>query len=136
MSEKNRRHHVRVELARAEKSLGAAETLLSLGLPAESVQRSWYSSFYTARALLFSRGIDPPSDEAAIRLLKAEILGPGLLDLPHERVTAGMERARELADYKTAVTFSAEDAQAELDAVRLFTRDAVALLTREGWTGR
>ena len=47
-----------------------------------------------------------------------------------------MERARELADDKTAMTFSAEDAQAELDAVRLFTRDAGALLTREGWTGR
>ena len=51
-------------------------------------------------------------------------------------MTAGMERARELADDKTAVTFSAEDAQAELDAARLFTRDAVALLTREDWAGR
>jgi hypothetical protein len=44
-----------------------------------------------------------------------------------------LQRARELADYDAAVTFSAEDAQAEIDAARLFTRDAVAVLSREGW---
>lgn len=51
------------------------------------------------------------------------------------RLIGGLQRARELADYDAAVTFSAEDAQAELGAARHFIRDALAVLTREGWVG-
>jgi uncharacterized protein (UPF0332 family) len=135
VTEENRRGNLQDELARGELSLRAAEALLSLGLYADSVSRSYYAVFHVIRALLFSRGIEPRSYQGAIRFLNTEFIRPGLLDSSHNRLIGGLQRARELADYDAAVTFSAEDAQAELDAARRFTRDALAVLTREGWTG-
>jgi uncharacterized protein (UPF0332 family) len=134
VTDDNRRVNIQDELTRAEHSLRAAEALLPLGLHADSVSRSYYAVFHSIRALLFSRGIEPRSHEGAIRFLNTEFIRPGLLDSSHNRLIGGLQRARELADYDAAVTFSAEDARAEIEAARLFMRDALAVLTREGWS--
>lgn len=42
-------------------------------------------------------------------------------------------RRREFADYDAAVTFSADDARAEVESARSFELAAVELLRRDGW---
>jgi hypothetical protein len=44
-----------------------------------------------------------------------------------------LQRTRELADYDAAVTFSADDAAAEIAAADAFSSEARALLVKEGW---
>lgn len=44
-----------------------------------------------------------------------------------------LQRARQLADYDSAVAFSAEDARQDIEDARSFSRAILALICREGW---
>lgn len=57
----------------------------------------------------------------------------GLLPSAHNRLLAGLQRSRELADYDAAVAFSVEDAEGELTAARTFVQETLELPRREGW---
>lgn len=72
--------------------------------------------------------VEPKTHAGAIHLLNVEFIRPGLLPSSFNRLFAGLQRSRELADYDAAVTFSREDAQAEIDAARSFESAALDLL--------
>jgi len=129
----NRRRNIAEEVARAEESLRAAKALLDLGLHADSISRSYYAVFHVLRALILSRDIEPKTHAGAIHLFNQEFVRTGVVPNSHNRLLAGLQRARELADYDAAVSFSAEDAAAECDAATSFRDEMLALLAREGW---
>lgn len=133
MTGDNRRRNIAEELARADESLRAARALLGLGLHADSISRAYYAVFHVLRALILSRDIEPKTHAGAIHLFNQEFVRPGVVSSSHNRVLGGLQRARELADYDAAVTFSAEDAAAECDAAGSFRDEMLALLAREGW---
>lgn len=133
MTGENRRRNIADEIARADQAMRAARALLALGLHADSVSRAYYASFHLVRALLLSRGVEPKTHGGAIHLLNTELVRAGVLPSSHNRLLAGLQRARELADYDSAIAFSKDDATAELDAAERFASDALSLLTREGW---
>ena len=133
MTEENRRKNLAQEVERASAAFRAAEALLGLALYADSISRAYYAAFHVARALLLSRGIEPKTHAGAVHQLNAEFIRPGLLATSFNRLFAGLQRSREFADYDAAVTFSEEDARAELDAARAFEKTALELLSAEGW---
>ncbi|MBI2892955.1 MAG: HEPN domain-containing protein [Deltaproteobacteria bacterium] len=133
MTEENRRHNLEIEVARAEQALLATEALLERGLHADSVSRAYYAVFHFLRALLLTRGLEPRTHGGAIHLFNVELVRAGLMPASHNRLLAGLQRSRELADYDAAVTFSEDDARAELEDARRFGADARALLVRDGW---
>jgi hypothetical protein len=57
----------------------------------------------------------------------------GLFPSSHNRLIGGLQRARELADYDAAISFSAEDAAEEIAEARFFREAAMAFLAKEGW---
>jgi len=134
VTEHNRRQNLQDELTRAEQCLRAAEALLQLGLWSDSVSRSYYAAFHAIRALLFSRGLEPRSHRGAIHLLNTEFIRRGLLPSSHNLLLGGLQRARELADYDSGVTFSEAEAQSVLDQAKSLKDASHELLTREGWT--
>ncbi len=111
----------------------AARALLELGLCADAVSRAYYAAFHCLCGLLLSRGLEAKTHAGAIHLFNTEFVRPGLLASSHNRLLAGMQRSRELADYDAAVTFSKEDAAASLADAETFQRSALALLRLEGW---
>jgi uncharacterized protein (UPF0332 family) len=131
----NRRRNIADEVARAEEARKAARALVALGLHADAVSRAYYSVFHFVRAVLLTRGVEPKSHAGAIHLWNTEIVRAGLAPSSYNRLLAGLQRARELADYDAAVTFSAEDAAAELADADRFATDALALLRKDGWLG-
>jgi uncharacterized protein len=130
----NRKRNVADELERAEQALRAGRALLDLGLHADAVSRAYYGAFHALCALLVSRGVEAKTHGGAVHLFNTEFVRPGLLGSSHNRLLAGIQRSRELADYDAAVTFSAEDARACLHDAQAFYDEAIALLRREGWT--
>ena len=133
MTDDNKRKNLRDEVARSADALRAAEALVGLGLYADAVSRAYYGVFHLLRALLLSRGVEPRTHAGAIHLFNTELVRPGLLPSSHNRLLAGLQRARELADYDAAVVFSLEDARAELREARELETAALEFLRREGW---
>jgi uncharacterized protein (UPF0332 family) len=131
----NRRRNVSDEVARADEALRASRALLGVGLHADAVSRSYYAALHLIRALLLTQGVEPKTHAGAIHLLNTEFVRAGRLPSSHNRLLAGLQRARELADYDAAVTFSAEDATAQLADAERFAADALALLRTGGWLG-
>ncbi|MBI3183721.1 MAG: HEPN domain-containing protein [Myxococcales bacterium] len=133
MAEQNPKQEVANELARARQALQSAEALLGLGLFADSVSRSYYAALHLMRALLFTRGVEPQTPEGAIPLFNTELVQRGVFSSGHSRSLAGLQRARELADYDAAVAFSPEVARQCLEDSRAFAVEALAFLSGEGW---
>lgn len=133
MTDDNRRRNVADELARAELSLRAATALVQLGLHADGVSRAYYGVYHLLRALLYARGVEPRTHAGAIHLFNTELVRQGAMPSTHNRLIGGLQRARELADYDAAVTFSAEDASVFLADAQTFDLDARAFLAREGF---
>jgi uncharacterized protein (UPF0332 family) len=133
VTDENRRQNVADELARAEQALRASRALLDLGLHADAVSRAYYGAFHALRALLFSRGLEPKTHAGAIHLFNTEFVRAGLLASSHNRLLAGIQRSRELADYDAAVTFSKEDAEGCLREAETFHGDVLTLLRRQRW---
>ena len=133
MTNENRKRNVAIELTRAEEAMRAAKALLGLGLHNDAVSRAYYAAFHYVRALLLTRGAEVKTHGGAIHLLNVEFVRTGLLASSHNRLLAGLQRARELADYDAAVTFSNEDAVAEIAEAEQFAAAADGLLRREGW---
>ena len=133
MTDENRRRNLERELARADEALRAAEALLGLGLTSDSVSRAYYGAFHCLQALLLSRGIETKTNTGAIHVFNVELIRTGKMSSAWNRLLAGAQRARELADYDSAVTFSADDAAAQLQDARAFEAAARKLLADEGW---
>jgi hypothetical protein len=133
MTEANRRRNVADEVERATQALRAAQELVALGLNADAVSRAYYAAFHFVRALLMTRGAEPRSHRGAIHLLNVELVRTGEFPASHNRLLAGLQRQREMADYDAAVSFSVEDAQAAVADARAFAADARAALERLGF---
>ena len=133
MTEENRRRNLQDEVERGDQAVRAAQALLDAGLHADSVSRAYYAAYHLLRALLLSRGLEPRSHSGAIHLFNTEFVRGGFLPSSHNRLLGGLQRARELADYDSAVAFSAEDARQSLADARAFAREILELLGREGW---
>ncbi len=124
----NQRANARDELARADAALRAAEALLAAGLHADAVSRAYYGAYHYLRALLHTRALEPRSHAGALRLLNVEFIRRGTLPSSVNRVLAGLQRSRELADYDPSITFAAMDAEAILREAREFAAIVAPLL--------
>ena len=133
MTEANRGRNIADEVERATQALRAAEALLALGLHADAISRAYYAAFHLVRAMLLTRGVEPRSHHGAIHLLNVELVRSGDFPASHNRLLAGLQRQREIADYDAAVPFTAEDARAAVDDARAFETDARAALDRWGF---
>lgn len=133
MTDENRKRNVADELARAGQALQAARALVDLGLHADAISRAYYAAFHALCALLFSRGLEAKTHAGAIHLFNTEFVRPGVFASSHNRLLAGIQRSRELADYDAAVRFSRADAEGCLNDAEAFHSEAVALLRSESW---
>ena len=133
MTDENRKRNIADEIARAQQAFQAARALIGLGLYADSVSRAYYGAFHCLRALLLSRGVEAKTHAGAIHLFNTEFIRAGLFPSSHNRLLAGIQRSRELADYDAAVDFSSDDAEACLGDAEAFGADVLARLRGEAW---
>jgi uncharacterized protein (UPF0332 family) len=105
-------HH----LAKAERFLRAARTLLDAGLPEQAVSDAYYAAFHAASALLASAGLEAGTHEGLRRQLALHFVKDGPLPPHAARDLSRLLSDRLLADYAVAGEI---DAAAAVDAARL-----------------
>ena len=111
----------------------AARALLDLHLNADDVSRAYYGAFHSLRAMLLSRGVEAKTHAGAIHLFNIEFVRTGLFATSHNRLLAGIQRSRELAEYDAGVTFSNDDVKACLSDAEAFRAEVVTTLQTGGW---
>ncbi|MBU4372814.1 HEPN domain-containing protein [Patescibacteria group bacterium] len=109
MTEENRRENIRAELDRAAEALAAATLLYENGYISDAISRLYYFVLYHVRALLLSKGLEPRSHDAALRLLGMHFVREGLIDRRAAQVFSKLMKFREEADYNPVSMFTGED---------------------------
>ncbi|MBI3925641.1 MAG: HEPN domain-containing protein [Armatimonadetes bacterium] len=132
MTGENRRQNVLLEWERAERSMGAVETLIDGGFWAEAVSRAYYGMFYLARALLFSAGLETRTHSGVVRQLSLHFARPGVLSPAMVRRFSQMQQSREDADYESALTFDEAAGRQAREALLEFREAVAAILAQKG----
>jgi uncharacterized protein (UPF0332 family) len=133
VTEANRRQNIVDAIARAGDALRAAEALLAAGLCADAISRAYYAAFHWMRALLFALGEEPRTHAGVLHLFNRDYVRAGRLPPEWSRVLAGLQRARELADYDPVMQFAEADVRAQLGEVERFGAETERLLRADGW---
>jgi uncharacterized protein (UPF0332 family) len=113
-------------LRRSRETLEAARILAREGFRPEAISRAYYAMFYSARALLMSRGIVQHKHSAVLAVIGREFVRSGLIDQSLHRALLDAFRDRQASDYvldaeptTAAVARRIEQAAELADAVEL-----------------
>ncbi|MGH3146860.1 MAG: HEPN domain-containing protein, partial [Rubrobacter sp.] len=99
-------------LAKAQRSFEAAEGLLEDGHPDFATSRAYYGCFYTAEALLLSKGLSYSRHSQVIAQFGRHFAKTGELDARYHRLLIEAFRLRQAADYSAApAAVSKQDAE-------------------------
>jgi uncharacterized protein (UPF0332 family) len=109
VTEDNKRENIQIELERAIESLSAAVLLYENGFISDAVSRLYYFVLYHIRALLITKGLEPRSHEAALRLLGLHFVREGLVEKRAAQIFSKLMKFREEADYNPVSMFTKED---------------------------
>jgi uncharacterized protein (UPF0332 family) len=109
MMEENKKENIREEIERATEARRAAELLFSNDFIKDSVSKLYYFLFYSIRALLLTKGLEPKSHEGALRLFGLHFVKEGVFMSPDSHVFSKLMKFREEADYNPSYIFTKED---------------------------
>jgi len=123
VTDDNISRNAREELSRAADFLQAADLLFANNLINDAVSRLYYFVLFTIRALLLSKGLQPKSHEAALRLFAQHFVKEKIFDHQTAHIFSKLMKYREEADYNPSYVFSRED-------FLVFKKEAAALAER------
>lgn len=118
-------------LAKAKRSFEAAEGLLEDGHADFATSRAYYGCFYTAEALLFSKGFSYSRHSQVVAQFGRQFAKTGELDVRYHRLLIEAFGLRQAADYSaTPETVSEEDAEHTIREGKQFLAAAREYLQR------
>lgn len=109
MTSENKHTAIKEEMERAESSSKAAILLASKGFYSDAVSRLYYFIYHSAKALLFSEGLEPRRHEGLLRLLGQHFVKTGTLTTRDSHIVSRLMKYREEADYNPSYSFTKED---------------------------
>jgi uncharacterized protein (UPF0332 family) len=119
-------------LVKAQRSFEAAESLLEDGHADFSASRAYYGCFYTAEALLFSRGLSYSRHSQVVAQFGRHFAKTEELDARYHRLLIEAFALRQAADYSaTPETVSEEDAEHTIQEGKDFLSAARDCLERQ-----
>ena len=107
-------------VAKAERSIQAAEILFERGLYDFSASRAYYAMFYLAEALLLKKGLSFSMHAAVISAFGKHFAKPRLIDPVFHRYLADAFDDRQIGDYAFDREIAREDAQRQIDRAKAF----------------
>ena len=128
MTGENRRQNASDELARAERCMEEARTLAGAQLPYGAASRAYFAVFHSARALLFSVGLEPTSHKGLVSMIGDHFVRSGQLSPAMGRLVSRMQRDREDADYEPGAVFTGEQASQLIADAETFLAEARRLV--------
>ena len=134
MTAENRQHNIREELNRSASALGSAKLLIDGGYLSDAISRLYYYLLYHVRALLLTKGIEPKSHEAALRLYSMHFIKEGPLPTSASHLFTRLMKYREEADYNPSYTFESEEVRTWLSEAEALTGTIRNLIVAEGFS--
>jgi len=110
MTHENRKRNLAEELKRAQQVHAEFSLLFENGHFNGAVSRLYYYLLHHVRALLLTKGLEPKSHEAALRLFGQHYVKEGTFPTEASHLFARLMKYREEADYNPSYDFSATDA--------------------------
>lgn len=117
-------------IEKANVILSEAKIMLEQGHPEASVSRSYYAIFTAARATLALRKLDSKKHSGVLSLFNLHFIKDGILPERMYKVIRGAKTLRERSDYADYVTFSSDDAQAQLKQAIEFVEEIETLIQK------
>ncbi|MGQ0601004.1 MAG: HEPN domain-containing protein [Anaerolineales bacterium] len=122
---------IRALFDKAQASCNAARVLQREGFMDFAASRAYYAMFYTAEALLLSRGFSFSSHSAVIAAFGKEFAKSGDLDSRFHRHLIDAQDTRITGDYRTGVTITSVQVDEALRWAQDFLAAASAFLARK-----
>ena len=111
------------ELARANKALTAAKTLLENHLYEDCVSRTYYAVLHAAKAALIKAGVEAESHQAVRRMFGLHLVKTEQIEKHFAEILTAQQEDREIGDYDIYL-----DIEQDRAAKRVF--DAEKFITR------
>lgn len=111
-------------LAKADRSIEAAEVLLRAGDPDFAASRAYYAMLYTAQALLHEDGLQLQRHGGVHGAFGERFVKSGLLDKTYHRRLLDAYDRRVIGDYQVDATLTTADAQQMIEHAREFVQEA------------
>lgn len=115
-------------LKQAKERFKAAEVLFDSGNYADSLSRSYYTMFTSARALLATKSLDSRKHSGVIALFNQYFVKEGIVNSNMGRLIAEAKGVREESDYGDYVTFTKGDAETQLNHAKEFIKEIERVL--------
>lgn len=113
---------VRYRLERAKESLDSAKKLLSEGNLHSSVNRIYYSMFYSVTALLLTEGLSSSKHSGVKSLFFREFVNTGRIDRKYGKLYSQIFEKRQAGDYKDFIEFEEKDVKDWLEKAADFVK--------------
>lgn len=95
----NNMEQAKKELARANKALQAAKTLLQNNLYEDCVSRTYYAVLHAAKAALTKVGVEAQSHQAVRRMFGLHLVRTGQIEKQFAEILTAQQEDREIGDY-------------------------------------
>jgi len=125
---RNRKLNAADELERARRVMAMADFALAQGIFEEAVSSAYYAAHHSARALLFSLGLEVRSHDGLRSLLGEHFVRDGRLPRDTTSKLKALFDGRIEADYGTHVRFTREEAEGWVGWSRAFLASAAGIL--------
>lgn len=101
-------------LAKAERSIKAAEELLNKGFFDFASSRAYYAAFYALEALLLSEGKTFSKHQGLIAAFRKHFIKTGIFPINFSEKIGRLFRNRQWCDYDPVCNITAEDAREDI----------------------
>jgi uncharacterized protein (UPF0332 family) len=118
-------------ILKAQRSIEAAQSLISQGFYDFAVSRTYYAMFYVAEALLDREGLSFSSHAAVISAFGQHLVRNGIVSTEFHRQLIDAQAQRTRADYDVDVSLTQEDAEVLIVQAQGFVDRAIAISQEE-----
>ena len=103
------------------------------GFFGSAVNRAYYAIFYSANALLSTRGLARGKHSGVIAAFREHFVKSGLIEIEYSDIYGRVMDNRRVSDYEIETPVEAEVAEKDLSDAQRFVERVEQLLHQEGW---
>ena len=115
-------------IKKAEEEIKAAEMLMKEELCRIAVSRAYYAMFYTAEALLLTKGLSYSSHKGVISNFGREFVKSGVFSKKTQKALSGIFKLRQNCDYEPLPEIDESKAKLALKNAKEFLNEAKTYL--------
>ncbi|NUM45767.1 MAG: HEPN domain-containing protein [Anaerolineales bacterium] len=130
--EEDNRYFIKLYIESAKEALEVAAYTVSGGYYGTSVNRSYYAFFYTASALLLTKGLTRNKHIGVLATFQKNFVKEGLIEAKYGKLFRRIFELRNEVDYDLVVRVSEEEARLLLQQTKEFVELIIEHLKREG----